>query len=222
MSDTAGAGRYSYTINELTKEIYNCEFRIEETKKRKAQIEKLDRDISVYKQILDNCVAVVDQLKPFIQDITAYVSDRRNKAIESLRNAIRVAGYIIPEATSDIDITIKGDEMELSTKTDNMDVDLLEGSGFKAVLSVLLRMSILQQNPNLLTNVFLDEPFSKVSTTKSQDVIVYLPVLAQRVPLLLIEHKHEMKQMQSGDIMYHFNLVDGMFTEIEKEVYEVD
>ena len=62
---------------------------------------------------------------------------------------------------------------------DGIDVSRLEGSGFRSILSVMMRSVVLRANPQFLQTLVLDEIFAKLSVENSATLSSYLPVLAQ-------------------------------------------
>lgn len=168
-------------------------------------IRRLDQGIATYSALLEA--------------ITNYSDERRKDSNMAVMAAMRAAAYIVPSCDGTIVPKCEDGEAWFET-IDGIDVSRLEGSGFRAILSVLMRAVVLRANPQFLPILVLDEPFSKLSIENSATLSSYLPVLAQDMQIVSIEQKPEVFANNSH-VAYKFFL-DGDHTVVQKEEVSYD
>ena len=103
-------------------------------------------------------------------------------------SAMRAAAFIVPSCDDTIIPRCEDGEAWFETQ-DGIDVSRLEGSGFRSILSVLMRAVVLRANPQFLQTLVLDEIFAKLSVENSATLSSYLPILAQDMQIISIEQK---------------------------------
>lgn len=163
-------------------------------------IQRLDKGISTYSALLEA--------------ITNYADDRRKDSNTAVITAMRAASFIVPSCDDTIIPRCEDGEAWFETQ-DGIDVSRLEGSGFRSILSVLMRAVVLRSNPQFLQTLVLDEIFAKLSVENSATLSSYLPILAQDMQVISIEQKPEVFANNSH-IAYKFFL-DGDHTVVQKE-----
>ena len=139
-------------------------------------IKRLDVGISSYAALLEA--------------ITSYTDERRRDGNTAVMSAMRAAAYIVPSCDDTIIPRCEDGEAWFETQ-DGIDVSRLEGSGFRSILSVMMRSVVLRATPQFLQTLVLDEIFAKLSVENSATLSSYLPVLAQDMQIISIEQKPE-------------------------------
>lgn len=162
-------------------------------------IKRLDKGISDYAALLDA--------------ITKYSDERRRDGNTAVMSAMRAAAYIVPSCDSTIIPRCEDGEAWFETQ-DGIDVSRLEGSGFRSILSVLMRSVVLRSNPQFLQTLVLDEIFAKLSVENSATLSSYLPILAQDMQVISIEQKPEVFANNSHTAYKFF--LDGDHTVVQK------
>lgn len=160
------------------------------------------------------CNLVIDVLKPMSGDIQLYLAERKKEAMQNINNAIRMAGEIVQDAGDGVHFEIDGDEAWLATP-DSLNVDTVEGGGFRHISSAFLRSVLLGSNPAFLNTMFLDEVFSTVSVNNSSALSLYLNVLFQNMQVISIEQKPQVYS-NNDVIAYVFNKI-GEYTQVTKK-----
>lgn len=198
--------RIAATVNEL-----NTQIRIAENNKKlyDSYQDKIAK-LTASKKTLDTCVNV---LKPMLQDTMDYANKRRRETMQSINNALRLAGEIIPDSTEGIFFQIDGNEAWLSTP-DSLEVDDVEGGGYRQISSTFLRSVVTAANPDILDFLLLDEMFALVSVQNSTTLSLYLNVITQYMQVISIEQKPQVYS-NIDCTMYKFNKV-GNYTTVEK------
>ena len=156
-------------------------------------IKRLDVGISSYAALLEA--------------ITSYTDERRRDGNTAVMSAMRAAAYIVPSCDDTIIPRCEDGEAWFETQ-DGIDVSRLEGSGFRSILSVMMRSVVLQ-------TLVLDEIFAKLSVENSATLSSYLPVLAQDMQIISIEQKPEVFANNSHTAYKFF--LDGDHTVVQKE-----
>ena len=176
---------------------------------------------SQMKQMEDSITVVntvVSILKPLIADIQKYLSDKREQSMQNINNALRLAGEIISDSTEGIRLEMDGEEAWLSTP-DNLDVDDVEGCGYRQVSSAFLRAVILEAQQGMLNTMLMDEMFALVSVENSATLSLYLNVICQNAQMIAIEQKPEVF-MNIDATVYEFSANDN-YAEVTKRVNKV-
>lgn len=201
---------YSSTCAAIATMINECDLRIRLTeqnmKLRDSYQEKLERS---ERNILA-ANAVIELIKPMIRDIQDYVAKRREDSMLSINNALRLAGEIIPNSTEGIYFKQDGEDAWLATP-DDLEVDMVEGGGYRQISSTFLRSVVLQTNPDMLQTMFLDEIFSLVSPENSSTLSMYLNVICQDMQVISIEQKPQIYSNIDG-VRYTFKKSEDFAT----------
>lgn len=163
-------------------------------------IKRLDIGISNYAALLEA--------------ITSYTDERRRDSNTAVMSAMRAAAFIVPSCDDTIIPRCEDGEAWFETQ-DGIDVSRLEGSGFRSILSVLMRAVVLRANPQFLQTLVLDEIFAKLSVENSATLSSYLPILAQDMQIISIEQKPEVFANNSHTAYKFF--LDGDHTVVQKE-----
>ena len=123
-----------------------------------------------------------------VSDIQDYVAERKRESMQNINNALRLSGEIIQDATEGIYFKLDGDEAWLATP-DDLEVQMVEGGGFRQISSTFLRSVITSANPEILQTLLLDEIFALVSPENSSVLSLYLNVICQDMQIISIEQK---------------------------------
>lgn len=198
---------YSDTCAALRKAVSDLDVRIkvseQNTKLQSAYTEKLqslEHNIAL-------CNGVIDILKDSIPDVKDYIARKRRMSMQNINNALRLAGEIIQDAADGIFFQLDGDEAWLSTP-DGLEVDKVEGGGYRQISSTFVRSTVLNSNPNLLQTLMLDEIFSLVSQDNSATLSLYLNVICQNMQVISIEQKPQVYSNLEHYSVYSFESGD--------------
>lgn len=207
------------TCAALRRRAQEASFRItqtqENTSKRAKQEATMQQCVTAI-QRLDKGIANYAAL---LEAITNYSDERKRDSNTAIMTAMRAASYIVPSCDDTIIPRCEDGEAWFETQ-DGIDVSRLEGSGFRSILSVLMRAVVLRSNSQFLQTLVLDEIFAKLSVENSATLSSYLPILAQDMQIISIEQKPEVFANNSH-IAYKFFL-DGDHTVVQKEDVEYD
>lgn len=204
---------YEDTLKRLQHTISQCEFRIKATEDGQSKLIDLDRNIKVYETLYSQCNNTLVRLRPYIKDIQAYIADKRTSALQSLNNALRIAGEIVPAAMKGIAFNMERDEAWIETE-DAVYASSAEGSGYKEIVSVLSRLVVNGLCESELKTVFLDEPLAKLSPERTALLSQYLTLIVDNQQIILIEQKREVYANVSCTL-YEF-VKDGDFTTVKR------
>lgn len=198
----------------LRRRAQEASFRIEQTKEntsKRTQQETIMNQCTVAIKRLD---VGISSYAALLEAITSYTDERRRDGNTAVMSAMRAAAYIVPSCDDTIIPRCEDGEAWFETQ-DGIDVSRLEGSGFRSILSVMMRSVVLRANPQFLQTLVLDEIFAKLSVENSATLYSYLPVLAQDMQIISIEQKPEVFANNSHTAYKFF--LDGDHTVVQKE-----
>ncbi|MCM1218883.1 MAG: hypothetical protein NC548_30745 [Lachnospiraceae bacterium] len=183
---------YSGTCARLADVIRELDVSIRVSEKNEQLRDTYTEQLKRHERNIDLCTAVIELLKPMIDDTQTYINKRREEAMLSINNALRMAGEIIPDADDGIRIQLDGDEAYVTT-ADGRTVQNTEGGAFRHISSTFLQAIMLTTNPDLLRTIMLDEMFAQVNAENTAKLSLYLAVLSQDMQVICIEQKPEIK-----------------------------
>lgn len=185
---TYASGNYYNTCNELVSAIQQINTSIAISEQNAITKANNESNIKKYEANIMLCNGVLDNIKPIVEDVQDYVTERKKESMHNINNALRLAGEIIPDSTEGIYFKLDGDEAWLATP-DDLEVQVVEGGGFRQVSSAFLRSVVMNSNPDNLQTMFFDEIFSLVSPENSSTLSLYLNVICQNSQIISIEQK---------------------------------
>ncbi len=205
---SANTGRdYSTTCRLLREQMDDAAYKIRSTEANKAVADTQTRTVKEMAEVMCACEDVIRWLKPYVTVVQDYLAERRTASLQSVNNAIRLAGEIIPDADTGARLNIEGKDAWLST-SDDLDLQLTEGGGYRNIISMFIRMVILGSNDDLLKTVVLDEVAAAVSPENSTTLSSYLNLLGNTMQIISIEQKPEMYKNIDNVVMYRFEKDD--------------
>lgn len=204
---------YSDTCSALRDMIVDYEARIRVSEQNKALSETYSEKLQVAERNIELCNQVLDNLKPMLTDIQNYIQMRRQKSMQNINNALRLSGEIIQDSTEGIHFKMEKDEAWLATP-DDLEVDMIEGGGYRQVSSTFIRSVILAANSDRLRTLMLDEIFSLVSPENSAALSLYLNIMCQDMQVISIEQKPQVYS-NIDNVQYMFNK-DEEFAEVTR------
>lgn len=206
--------KYKTTTDALQKMRADLQYKIRSSRVNRQNKEAYTEKIAQLNGGIAGMEVLRTYLKPMIEDLTAYLSERKKKSLQTINGAIRMSGEIVPNAMPNVVLEVKDGEAWLAT-TDGLIVKLIEGDGFKSILSAFLQTVTLSANPDYLQTIFFDERFAKVSVEHSTVLSTFLNVLTQTMQVISIEQKPEV-YMNANHIEYRFEK-QGDYSMITKE-----
>lgn len=210
---------YSNTCAALTRAIQDLQVRIRVSEQNTKLMVTYDENITKLQNNVAICNKVIDVIKPLAMDTTDYIAKKRREALQNINNALRLAGEIIQDSTEGIFFNVDGEDAWLSTP-DGLEVDLVEGGGYRQISSTFIRSVVLAANNNTLNTMFLDEIFSLVSPENSAALSLYLNIICQDMQVISIEQKPQVYSNISH-VRYLFNKI-GEYTTISKSIVTRD
>ena len=208
-----GISNYSDTCSQLSRAIQDLDVRIRVSEQNQKLKDNYTEKIKKTEDNIALCNGVLDIMKPMLNDVQEYITEKRKESMQNINNAIRIAGDVIQDAEEGVYFKLDGDEAWLSTP-DGLEVDMVEGCGFREVSSVFLRSVVLGSNHKLMDTLMLDEAFSLVSPENSATLSLYLNVLCQDKQVISIEQKSEVYSNVDAT-MYSFRK-NGGYAEVTK------
>lgn len=207
---------YSDTCSALDSAIRELEVKIRLSEQNSKLRETYTKSIQEAQANYDLASYLLELVKPMDADIENYIAERKRESMQNINNAIRLAGEIIKDSTDGIYFNLDGDEAWLSTP-DGLEVDMVEGGGYRQISSTFLRSVVLGANPDTLNTLLLDEIFSLVSPQNSATLSLYLNVICQDMQVISIEQKPQVYS-NIDSRTYTFNKLNKFAEVTVKEV----
>lgn len=205
---------YTRTCSALRQAIQDIDVRVRVSQQNQKLRETYEAELSKLEENIALCNGVIDIMKPLLEDVQDYISKRRISSMQNINNALRMAGEIIPDSTEGIYFHSDGDEAWLSTP-DGLEVDEVEGGGYRHISSTFIRSTILNSSLDTLNTMLLDEIFATVSTENSVTLSLYLNVICQNMQIISIEQKPQVYSNIDA-VMYEFSK-NNEYTEVTRK-----
>lgn len=206
---------YSNACAALDRCIQDLDVRIRMSEQNQKLHDSYTDKIKTLEDNIALCNGVMDIMKPLLDDVQEYITRRKKESMQNINNALRMAGDIIQDSTEGIYFNMEGDEAWLSTP-DGLEVDMVEGGGYRQISSTFIRSVVLGANPDNLSTLFLDEVFSLVSPENSAALSLYLNVMCQDRQVISIEQKPQVYSNIDSTV-YMFSK-DNDFAEVTKKL----
>lgn len=206
---------YSNACAALDRCIQDLDVRIRMSEQNQKLHDSYKDKIKTLEDNIALCNGVMDIMKPLLDDVQEYITRRKKESMQNINNALRMAGDIIQDSTEGIYFNMEGDEAWLSTP-DGLEVDMVEGGGYRQISSTFIRSVVLGSNPDNLSTLFLDEVFSLVSPENSAALSLYLNVMCQDRQVISIEQKPQVYS-NIDSVVYMFSK-DNDFAEVTKKL----
>lgn len=202
------------TAELLRKRAQQATFRIQTTNDNMSKRDSQGKVMRNCESAKKNLEAGLREYRGILDAVVSYLDERRQQGNTAIMSAMQAASMIVPSCDGSITPKVEDGEAWFET-TDGIDVSRLEGGGYRSILSVLMRATVLRSNPQCLQTLILDELFAKLSVENSVTLSGYLPVLAQDMQIISIEQKPEVFA-KTPHIAYRFYL-DGDHTKVQRE-----
>lgn len=218
MSEDANT-RYRLTCARLNGAIADCTAKInlsQQNMQLKASCtEKLNR----HKKNLYLVNRVIEQVKPCIADVKEYLAERKRQSLLGINNSIRLASEIVPNAMCEVHLEIEDNGDAYVASQDSIDMNILEGGGYRQILSSFIQSVILAANQSYLQILILDEKYALLNEEYSADLSSYLNVMGQSQQIISIEQK---KAVYSNTPYLEYNLVKGdLYTSVTRTQHDL-
>jgi len=150
---------------------------------------------------------VLNELKPVMAGIKEYIAEKKRTALLGINNAIRLASEIIPNAMGDVHLEIEENGDAYVASPDGIDMNVLEGGGYRQVLSSFIQSVILEANQGLLQTLIFDEKYALLNAEYSADLSTYLNIMGATHQIISIEQK-EAVYSNTSYVDYHLSKGD--------------
>lgn len=196
----------AHIVAKLEQRLNTAEYRIKRTKDDRKRREELQASIRDSDSLLRMYSLTDKELAKMQKDLQEYNNEKEKEALAGIYAGIYSAQSIIPE-TGGISLSIAGTKAKLITEG-GLSVNLKEGSGFRAMLSFLVRDIILENSEYLDFSIY-DEPLATLSGANSAELSIIFNIIGKRKQVILIEQKPEIFANIEDITVYEFNKVEG-------------
>lgn len=171
---------------ELIRKIANHETRIKISKVNRKKLENINNDLEKYYRAKRLISDVIDETAGLIKEEDYYLSKKKEDALRNIKTAILEASTIISD-THDYRLECDGKTACLVNEKGCLLEDT-EGSGYKGMVSCLIRALILNST-DYLQFLILDEPLATLSEDNSTPMGNKLEYFTKDMLIVIIEQK---------------------------------
>lgn len=161
-------------VGKLTNAKVICSERARIGRTNESQLKTVVNEMDYINVRISEIKAAVNHALRIEKNIETYLTNKKKVSTERLKEAIRQAGVVVPDADcEDIELIIK-DKSAMVVNESGLDVNDREGAGYRTSLGVLMRHTMLTFQPDALQLIFFDEafaPLSDESTDRMRDIL---------------------------------------------------
>lgn len=147
----------------LLNAMIQCDDRSRIGRANEEKAKKVDAELQAMIRARDGLTEAINYVVKIYKNIEQYAHDRKELSLSRLKLAIHKAGYIVPDAgTQGIQLKLADNTAKVISAT-GQDINYREGSAFRTVMGMLIRYTLLKEQPDAIQAVFLDEAFNTLS-----------------------------------------------------------
>lgn len=192
----------------------NYDFKAKESTANRQKLKTLKEGLELELRSRDIAQSGIVESKELLKRITEYLNEKKSKGLQAVYSAIYSARNIIPN-TSDIELVIDK-ETAYFANIKGFNVDSVEGSAFRAIISLFTRDRFLKAMPQRIQTVLLDEALATLDQENSAKVSKYVELIAEKSPIIMIEQKDAVFETVKHTC-YSFRNTEGVTT-VRKEI----
>ena len=148
---------------------------------------RINEELKQRQELKESLCECVNYVVRIYKNIEKYSADRKELSMEMLKNAIREAGFIVPDAkTEGIELKVVDKAAKVVDKQ-GQDINMREGSALRTVLGMLIRYTLLKAQPDSIQALFLDEAFNTLSDNTIMSLREYIEAFKDDTLILGIE-----------------------------------
>lgn len=171
------------------------------------------KQLRTTKEVFLNCM---NYMVKIYKNIEKYASDREKLSLEMLKLAISKAGYIVPDAdVNGIELKVTDGSAKIVNRF-GQDVNLREGSAYRAVMGILIKYTLIKSKPEAVQAIFLDEAFTALSDATTVSMREYINAFKEDILIVGIEQRSVMFE-GLDPVVYVVTKGDDKITTIRRE-----
>lgn len=202
--------------NSLLTTLVQCEERYKRGKQDHEQAAQIEVELIRLQQEYEDMKNTGNHMRDIYANIKSYAKNHADQAKAILDLAIEQAGTLVPDANCNgIHLSYTENNRVTVVNGKGQNVNLREGSGYRAILGVLLRYACIKAQPASLPLMLMDEYFFTLSDTTTQGMKDVLNAMKKDVTLVVIEQR---RNAVDGilDAEYTFKKGDNGITKVSK------
>ena len=192
----------------------SSEYKIKVSRENREKRDEASLKLRLATNALKKAEAAVAAVKKNKKILEACLTGKRTETLDELNDAIYAVSQIV-RPSKPISVKLSPNKEMTLEYDDGYVVDLCEPSSWRAMCSVMMRYAVLTLS-SYMQDLILDEPLAVLDDVSSAEFSIYLPVLANRCLIILMEQKDSVFS-NTEVTTYKFTKI-GEDTKIEKEV----
>lgn len=163
-------------------------------KANEEKAKSVNEELRSYIQVRDAMKESINYVTKIYKNVENYAQNRKELAMEMLKLAIRKAGSIVPDADVDTVELSVNDKKASIVNAEGQDINMREGSAYRTVMGLLIRYTLLKEDPEAIQAMFFDEGFNTLSDDTTVATREYFDVFKEDMLIVLIEQHNTMFQ----------------------------
>lgn len=195
--------------SKLLNAITVCDTRYKQGVEMEKRADHINSQIDMYERSRGLVVSTINHIIELVKLTEVYLEVKERESKQSLQAAISKSSEMVPGASSrGATLMIEDKKAWIKTALTN-DVSEQEGSGYRSVLSILLRYAFIHAKPNTLKFIIIDEGLGPLSDETVDNFKQYLSAFKEDTLVIGIEQRSYTYD-GIADMVYGFNKKDGV------------
>lgn len=169
--------------------IQNINTELETSTRLRKQYQSVCAEYDKQYAVLQYIRQAANRTTEIYKDVKGFVEDKKRLNLDNLNNAIMMAGEVVPDADlRGVFIALKDDQARVLNPR-GQDLNIREGSAFRASMSLFIRHTLIKADPHALQCLLLDELFATSSDITASNLREYLDDYSKDVVIVGIEQQ---------------------------------
>ena len=154
----------------------------------------VNEELQSYLQVKEATKESINYITQIYKNVESYAQNRKELAMEMLKLAIRKAGNLVPNAdVEDIELVVNEKKASI-VNANGQDINMREGSAYRTVMGLLIRYTLLKEDPEAIQAMFFDEGFNTLSDETTVATREYFEVFKEDMIIVMIEQHNTIFQ----------------------------
>ncbi len=162
------------------------------------------------KKKLANLIETAEHMKSIYKNIQRYSEEHQRLTNAILDRTISEANAMVPDAADGTHILFDGNCCTIVDKNEH-NINAREGGGYRTVLGILLRYSLIKASPTTLPFMLFDESLFALSDSAVESVRDLLLAIKKDMSVVIIDQRSTVVD-GIADVEYHFKKQNEVVT----------
>lgn len=186
--------RLNHSRDDLLRAITQASERAELGRINESKAKNVESELASCVLLKNRLTETVNHMVKIYKNIEKYAYDRKQNAEQMLKLAIHKAGYIVPNAdVAGIELCTNENKVSIVNQR-GQDINLREGSAYRTIMGMLMRYTLIKEQPDKIPAIFCDEYFSTLSDETTSSMREYFDAFKDDILIVGIEQHNTLFQ----------------------------